>query len=262
MQEAVVYLHDIRDNSDGLCGANLGNADLLPDIEKYLLKSGAKVLTADDGYRSVRKLVPLIEKTGTRLILFLTTGFLDRSVFPYEVIVSNMIAALPKFHVFGQDFDTRGDPQAREAAFARAHKELKPQTHKQRGRLLKRLAKENDTTPDKFVSDVFLSWDEAQELARHPQIEIGAHSHRHLHLPSVGKTVQFYEIAMPRYRLARKLNVPVKRLAYPYGGESERVRSIARASGYTEAFGTVATTTDLFVRSRITLSDAQKRLQT
>lgn len=262
MQDAVVYLHDIRDSTEGLCGANLGNADLLSDVENYVQQSGAKLLTADDGYRSVRKLLPLIERTGTRLMLFLTTGFLDRSVFPYEIIVSNMIAALPKFHVFGQDFDTGDDPQAREAAFAQAHKALKPQTYKRRLRLLDRLATENDTTVEKFISDVFLSWDDARELARHPQIQIGAHSHRHLHLPSVGKMTQFYEIAVPRYRLARKLKVPITQLAYPYGGENDRVRSITRTSGFKEAFGTVATSSDVFARPRITLSDAQKRLDT
>ncbi|WP_300016126.1 polysaccharide deacetylase family protein [uncultured Roseobacter sp.] len=259
-RDAVVYLHDIRETTDGLSGANLSNADLLSDVETYLEESGKKVLTADDGYRSVRLLLPLLERTGARLVLFLTTGFLDRTVFPYEIVASNMVSTLPRVQVFGEEFDTGSDPEAREAAFKRVHRALKPQSYKRRVRLIDRLAAENNTTKEQFVSDVFLSWDEAAELAGHSQIDIGAHSHRHLHLPDVGKRTQLYELLFPRLRLARRLRTPVTSMAYPYGGENARVQRYARACGYRSAFGTSPESAGPYARPRQTLTDALNEL--
>jgi len=252
----IVYLHDVHDTTDGLAGANLSNADLLCDIESYLHISPDAVLTADDGYRSVTRLLPLLEQTGARMILFLTTGILDREVYPYEVTVSNMISNLQEVRVFEKVFETGKDAETREIAFASIHKILKPLSHKKRMQWITQLAHDNGVTVKAYEPDVFLNWVEAAELARHPLIEIGAHTHRHIHLPSAGVSEQITEIVTARRHLARHLQKPIRFLAYPYGGQNYRTRLITRLAGYKGAYGTASTGDHPFARPRMPLVDA------
>lgn len=258
--EPLVYVHDIRDNSEGLAGANLGNTDLISDIEAYLDASPGAVLTADDGYRSVKRLVPLLERTGSRLILFLNTGFLDREVFPYEVSISNMLAEMRTINVFGEIFDFAKDGSTRQEAFSRVHNSLKPLPQNARVEVVAQFFRENGKSLKMYENDVFLNWTEASELALHPLIDIGSHGHSHLHLPNVEITEQFREIFISRRRLARRLQVPIPFFAYPYGSHNSRTRLFARLSGYRRAYSTAASGENSFAWPRLSLADALKKV--
>lgn len=65
---------------------------------------------------------------------------------------------------------------------------------------------------------VFLSESEIRELARHPLITIGAHTHNHSRLSELSFTEQQYEVMKGKEILEQIISKPVTVFAYPFGG--------------------------------------------
>ena len=63
-------------------------------------------------------------------------------------------------------------------------------------------------------------------------VEIGAHTHSHVHLDLARQVDRARELAVPRTRLEQRLQRPVTSLAYPYGHATPGVRALAEHLGY------------------------------
>jgi peptidoglycan/xylan/chitin deacetylase (PgdA/CDA1 family) len=79
--------------------------------------------------------------------------------------------------------------------------------------------------------DRMLQWSQIRELAD-AGVEIGAHTHSHPQLDQLGDDDLLRELKDSRADLEEHLGAPVRTMAYPYGYNSSRVRTAARAAGY------------------------------
>jgi len=87
--------------------------------------------------------------------------------------------------------------------------------------------------PDEVLT---MDWDALRALAEHG-IEVGSHTVSHPHLARLGDEEIGRELRESRARIEDELGRPCRYLAYPYGESDERVRRIARDTGYAAAFG-------------------------
>jgi len=82
--------------------------------------------------------------------------------------------------------------------------------------------------------DSMLSWSELPELQT-AGVEVGAHSHSHVHLDTLSTTELSDELSRPRDLLEAALGAPVASLAYPHGYNGPRVRRMTQRAGYESA---------------------------
>jgi peptidoglycan/xylan/chitin deacetylase (PgdA/CDA1 family) len=76
-----------------------------------------------------------------------------------------------------------------------------------------------------LAADLCLSWDELQGLAREPDVTIGAHTLSHPVLAKLDTTAAEREIAESKALLERRLGLPIRHFAYPFG---DRISAGAR----------------------------------
>lgn len=85
-------------------------------------------------------------------------------------------------------------------------------------------------------TDRMLDWSQLPELAE-AGVELGAHSHSHPQMDTLGASALRDELDRPRRLLEEALGQPVTTFAYPHGYNGPRVRRATRASGYRCAAG-------------------------
>lgn len=81
-----------------------------------------------------------------------------------------------------------------------------------------------------------VSWEEAGGLAA-AGWEIGSHSRTHPHLTRLGDEQLSSELAESRAECERRLGLPCRSLAFPYGDTDQRVMRAAASAGYAAAAG-------------------------
>jgi peptidoglycan/xylan/chitin deacetylase (PgdA/CDA1 family) len=79
-----------------------------------------------------------------------------------------------------------------------------------------------------------MSWDDLRELAS-TGWEIGSHTRTHPRLTLLDDHRLAEELAGSREECERRLGVPCRSLAYPYGDHNQRVADAARTAGYAAA---------------------------
>ena len=82
-----------------------------------------------------------------------------------------------------------------------------------------------------------LEFGELRELAAGDDVELGAHSHTHPHLDTVGTRRARWEIEHSRALVEDAAQAPVATFAYPHGYSGPRIRRLVRAAGYRGACG-------------------------
>jgi peptidoglycan/xylan/chitin deacetylase (PgdA/CDA1 family) len=80
-----------------------------------------------------------------------------------------------------------------------------------------------------------LSWCELEHVAASGRVEIGSHSHTHVHLDTLTAADLEREVTEPRVVLEERLTVEVRSFCYPHGYHSAPVRDAVRAAGYDNA---------------------------
>jgi peptidoglycan/xylan/chitin deacetylase (PgdA/CDA1 family) len=80
-------------------------------------------------------------------------------------------------------------------------------------------------------SDRMLAWSQLPELVE-AGCEMGAHSHSHPQLDTLGPAALREELVRPKALLEDALDRPVPSIAYPHGYNGPRVRRAARAAGH------------------------------
>jgi peptidoglycan/xylan/chitin deacetylase (PgdA/CDA1 family) len=82
--------------------------------------------------------------------------------------------------------------------------------------------------------DRMLAWSQLPGLLA-AGVELGAHSHRHPQLDTLGTSALRAELALPKQLMEDALGVPVRTFAYPHGYHGPRVARLTRAAGYEHA---------------------------
>lgn len=107
--------------------------------------------------------------------------------------------------------------------------------------------------PEVEVEFPVASWEKIKALDIR-NFEIGAHTISHPRLSKISEKDCYEELHGSRQKLEEILEHEVKHLAYPFGDYNERVKMIARETGYDTACttekGTVTTTNDMFALPR------------
>lgn len=85
-------------------------------------------------------------------------------------------------------------------------------------------------------SDRMLSWSQLPELVD-AGVELGAHSHSHPQMDTLGSAAAREELNRPKAMLEEALGRPVTTFAYPHGYNGPRIRRLTRAAGYDSAAG-------------------------
>jgi len=84
---------------------------------------------------------------------------------------------------------------------------------------------------------MFLSSDQVKEMSRQG-ISFGSHTRRHAYLPSLSQAQLIDEIVESKHDLEKNLGQPIDYIAYPCGGFSDQVKTIAAQAGYKAAVAT------------------------
>lgn len=197
------------------------------------------LITFDDGYRNnLKDALPVLEAHGVPCILFITTGFVEGTIYPYEIELARVAETLPRVRLTNGSVVELGCIADRRALYQRLRTPLKPATHSRRKRFLDELARRNDYRRENVQKELILTWEEVYDLSRHPLVTIGAHTHSHLLLSSQWWGTAYREMQKSRESLEEKLGCCVSAVSYPYGGHSFVVRRLAQALGFEYGFTT------------------------
>jgi peptidoglycan/xylan/chitin deacetylase (PgdA/CDA1 family) len=89
---------------------------------------------------------------------------------------------------------------------------------------------------DAAIASRMLDWSQLADLHA-AGVELGAHSHTHPHMDTVGAARAHEEIARSKSLLESAAGAPVETFAYPHGYSSPRVRRLVRGARFRGACG-------------------------
>jgi len=216
----------------------------LPDLVAHLadgesLPPNTFAVTFDDGFLDTWAVAkPILETYGVPATVYVTTGYIDEEVVPYEFQLANLIASRDGVHFHWDGCEYHWDfknKQDRERCYAEIKRIGKPYCYALRKELMARVLGENELP--KSQGSLFMNWQQVAELSQSPLITIGAHTHRHLLLPLLTSEMVFDEIGSSKTILESKLGFPVHHFSYPYGASDQRIQSIVQSCGFASAVG-------------------------
>jgi peptidoglycan/xylan/chitin deacetylase (PgdA/CDA1 family) len=239
----------------------------LPDLVAHLadgesLPPNTFAVTFDDGFLdtwSVAK--PILESYEVPATVYVTTGYVGGEVSPYEFELANVIASRNGVHFHWEGCEYHWDfknKQDRERCFVEIKRMGKPYPYTLRRALMTKVFGEGK--PPNFPEPLYMNWPQVVDLSQSPLFTIGAHTHRHVLLPSQTSEEVFNEIDSSKKILESKLGFPIQHFAYPYGSSSPTIRSVVQCCKFASAVGTKPEginpeTVDCFAIPRIELKN-------
>ena len=219
----------------------------IEDATKKKLKKHSIVITFDDGYKNNIEIVkPIIEKYKIPITIYVTTGFIDGSDYPYEQLLASIIKKNRYLKIYLEG-DTVTLPiinyEEKVTVYGQIREKLKCKSSKDRNTLLSRLIRTYG--PNREIE--FLSLDDLIACKKSPFITIGSHSHHHQVLSSISNSDALNDIQMGKRKLEEWLNVTIEHFAYPYGAYNRNVIQIMKVLKFYSA----VTTNQYAVRSKI-----------
>jgi peptidoglycan/xylan/chitin deacetylase (PgdA/CDA1 family) len=174
---------------------------------------GAVAVTFDDGYADLLSIAkPLLERYEIPATVFIVTGCLGGEFWWDEFL-----------RICNGDLGS-GD--------YRTYSRLEGLAEDERGEALRRLAASRSVSAQEVPRALALRADELSDLTAGGLIELGAHSHSHTRLSSLGRPHQREEIAGSKSFLERLTGRQVHAFAYPHGDYSEQTVELVDEAGY------------------------------
>jgi peptidoglycan/xylan/chitin deacetylase (PgdA/CDA1 family) len=195
------------------------------------------VLTFDDGFLDTLTTArPILEKYDVPATCYITTGFAEGSVCPYEYLLAHYLETIDHVQVhWGGETETwtLGTLEDRKECY-RTIKEIgKPLPSSGRMRLLESLRPQVEDSIDKTrACPEYMSPGEVAELAAHSLFTVGAHTHTHPLLSALSPKEARAEVDRGLDRLREMTNAPVWHFSYPYGGCSSATIEIVKDIGF------------------------------
>ena len=201
------------------------------------------VLTFDDGYRdNVEYAWPIFKQCGIPWTIFVTTEFAEGRGQLWWLELEQAISRLDRV-VISRNGEVLSLPSRtldeKEAAFHAVCRQLRAGPMERLRTVTAELASQAGITPSCLAAEFCLSWDELQDLAREPDVTIGAHTLSHPILTKLHTTAAVQEIAESKALLERRLGRPVRHFAYPFGDRisaSEREFRLVRDFGVCDRY--------------------------
>lgn len=203
-------------------------------------------ITADDAYRdNLTEALPVLEKHGAPITIYVAPGLIDRSVALWWEVVEDIVNATDKLVAETPDGRLELDcstPQARIRAAERLQHYLTAETREEeQGAMLAAWAHANGADPLAPNRDLLMNWEELEQVTAHPLVTIGAHTIHHYNLRRLDENTARREIEGAGYILKERLGVRPRHMAYPYGypdAVGPREAQLASEAGYVSAVTT------------------------
>ncbi len=206
------------------------------------LRAGGRTfaaLTFDDGYRDTRdRALAVLERHGAPATVFFSPGLVERSARLWWLELEEAVRRLESIEIpLGAATLRLPARTAREksAVFERVYWALRAEPEARLYDAVATLAAKAGVSSAALAEPEFLDWDETLALARHPLIDVGAHSLTHRRLAQWPLEEARAEIFGCKAVLEARLRRPVTCFAYPVGDPSSagpREFSLAREAGY------------------------------
>jgi peptidoglycan/xylan/chitin deacetylase (PgdA/CDA1 family) len=235
----------------------------LPDVIDRLqsgraLPERTVVLTFDDGFRDTLTTArPILEEYDVPATCYVTSGFVDERVRPYEYVLAHYIETVEQvqLHWDGEtETWTVDSPEKRKECYDAIKSIGKPLPSSDRQRLLGGLRPRVKESIDMGEScPEYMRPSEVSKLANNPLFTIGAHTHTHPLLSSLSSGEARTEIQGGLDRLQQITDIPIQHFSYPYGGCSPAISEIVEDVGFESAVTTQPTAADAWHHSRYQL---------
>jgi peptidoglycan/xylan/chitin deacetylase (PgdA/CDA1 family) len=202
-------------------------------------------LTFDDGYRdNLSDALPVLERHGVPMTLFVTPGFAERGARLWWVELEEAVRRLDRIEVSldGFEFNAACRTEAdKSAAYDALYWRLREGPEERLLGIVSRLADEAQIDTAALVDGLCLDWDGLTAMARHPLVSIGAHTLTHPMLAKCDEARMRHEVAGSREAIRNRLGVTPAHLSYPIGDRQSagaREFALARELGFTSAVTT------------------------
>lgn len=219
--------------------------DAQPSVLRPLAPKRSVAVTFDDGYSdNYHYALPLLEKFEVPATLFITTGYIGKSVpFWWDELQSVMLGTKLTERVCVQ---VSGElitlaPASEECpvdALQRVHpvvQELDAAEREEAIDTLRRAVRFHDAADP---GDFAMTEEELQKMAVHSLVEVGAHTLTHPKLSALPPERQFEEIEGSKKHLEALLGTKIDSFSYPFGAArhfTETTERLVVASGFQRA---------------------------
>ncbi|MBR1192731.1 polysaccharide deacetylase family protein [Bradyrhizobium sp. AUGA SZCCT0160] len=199
------------------------------------------VLTFDDGYRdNVSVALPILERHNAPFMMYVPTGAPTRTMNSWWLGLRKLFLANDTVTIdaLGRHFhcsDIRSKTSALTEVSQWVHQDYR------RSAMLAPTFMENGISLAALNDEYFLDERELGLLARHPLASIGGHTTSHAALATLDEPSARAELADNRGYLENLLQLPIRHLAYPYGGPTAcgpREEDLAKEVGFQTAVTT------------------------
>jgi peptidoglycan/xylan/chitin deacetylase (PgdA/CDA1 family) len=197
--------------------------------------------TFDDGYRdNLEHALPVFRRHGAPFTVYVTTGFVDRTLSPWWCVLERIIADHSRIRWLRPDGElslSTGALVEKERAFAALAEWFLTLPVAQVRAQIEQLAVDHDVDALAVAEREICSWEMLREL-RAAGVELGCHTVHHAVLARESAADARQELLVARARLEAELATPVVHLAYPYGKRDHagaREFALARELGFATA---------------------------
>ena len=223
------------------------------------------VVTFDDGYAdNLIAALPVLERYDVPATVFVSTGFLDRDAFWWDVLDEA---------VLDQDRPICDLVEAGRGVGLLIRADTTATRHEIQSELHAGLAMRPPSDVEPLIGELLaatgspppvpsgrpLTTEQLVELAAHPLVSIGVHTVHHVRLPNAGAADARRELMDARNHLDRLIGRAPRALAYPHGDASPQVAALAASAGFTCAVTTdhrwVAFGDDRMLLPRLTVTN-------
>jgi peptidoglycan/xylan/chitin deacetylase (PgdA/CDA1 family) len=212
---------------------------------KVTLPDHPVIVTFDGGYRgNLEHAYPILKRHNIPCLIYLVTEYIEKQELPYTFKLGYIVENRRKEYV------TMGFPDRERVFRLRIRHErmncindiliyLRTLSSGQRESLLADLAEKLDIDVESFPREIFLTWEEAREMARESLVSFGSHSITHPNLLNVTAEEATREVTESKREIERQISCKVTSFCYPMGYFSRRTKDLVRKAGYESATTTV-----------------------
>ncbi len=198
-------------------------------------------LTFDDGYRDNRDYaLPILRRHGAPWTLFVTADYAAGTGRLWWLELEEVIRRQERISLKGQELPARTVDE-KSAAFALAYARLRAGPEEVLRDTIAAWCLEAGIVPAELVRTHCMGWDELSDIAREPDLTIGAHTLTHPMLAKHPEAMVRHEIEGGRAAIAARLGTKSRHLSYPVGDPTSagtREFRLAGEAGYLSAVTT------------------------
>ena len=207
------------------------------------LPPNAVLITFDDGFKdTAHNALPVLHELHIPAIVFITTGFIDTELIPWEDRLAYLFNTIEAEVVDEEEcgtFSVKTDEDKNASLWA-CCKEFRKIHTSQREKIVKKMYERygvNEEAMAAAAQKAQLGYMSSEDIGFWKQrcIDFGAHTVNHAHLPSLPEKEQAAEITVSKQTLEKILGEEVRVFAYPFGkaGDyNETTRQMLKEAGF------------------------------